>query len=143
MRFTPELLRANVYTFDDNAIFTLSSPTWTWEFNLSTQTWHRRRSQRLTRWIGSETVKAFGRWWVGSYTDERLFEINTDFLTEDTDSLVATISSGAVKDFPNGMRVPAAYFDFTVGVGSEVGSANATDPHVQVSWSPRWRRDLG
>jgi hypothetical protein len=135
LRFTPELVRADVYTAGENAVFVLSAPEWTWEFNLTTGTWNKRRSQDLPRWIGSGIVKAFGSWVVGSWSDERLFTLDEFATSEALTPLVAQHDSGPVKDFPRGIRVPSAYFDFTVGVGQGGGDEPVADPKVSISWS--------
>ena len=47
----------------------LSSPNWTWEFNLSTQQWNERWSLATTgvqgRWRGTGGHPAFGKWLLG------------------------------------------------------------------------------
>ena len=53
------------------AFVCVSSPEWTWEFNLTTQMWNERRSKLrdgtlLDRWRGTgDSVFAFEKWLIG------------------------------------------------------------------------------
>lgn len=142
-------LKAYVYTDGGNAFWVLSSPTWTWEYNVTTQEWHQRKSFGLTRWRGEFSAKAFGRWVVGDTGSTKVQYVSSAYLTEDGDPLVAR-AEGVLKDFPARMRIPSLDFDFTVGQGVETGLVPIeTDPQVAISvshdggasWSnPLWRK---
>lgn len=156
-----ERLYAQVYTHGDNAIWALSSPTWTWEYNLSTGSWHRRRSYQPENptpepvpWR-SYFATLFNHRWIGQdFIDGGLVEVTTDAMSEpsitrkrtvrnagtgaevDIDvslaaPLIARCESGPTKDVPANARMSAIYLDFTVGF-NVVG---VPDPSVFLSWS--------
>ena len=123
-------LRACVYTFGGNSIWSLSCADWTWEFNVTTGEWHERVSYGLTRWIGGPTINAFGKWLTGAYGGGFLYAINFESRNEGSSPLIWGMDSGPVKSFPERVAVPAAYFDFIIGAG-----AINTDPQAMLSWS--------
>lgn len=145
-------LEAMCYISRGHPFWQLSSSTWTWVYDLSTQTWHERQSFGLDRSLMTLSVPAFGKWLVGDTQGNYLLEIDPEEPFEITDPLVATIESAPVKNFPNRMRVARADFDFTVGVGDVTGTDPIeTDPTVMISWSDDggvnwtnpWNRKLG
>lgn len=135
-RFAPEKLLAQVYEFNGHAIFSLSHDTWTWEYNLTTGSWHRRCSFNWSRWRGQYSQKFAGRWLVQDERLDGLCEIDPLVFDEDQERLLARLESAALKDFPVSVRVPALFFDFETGLGREgAAGREGTDPAVQLSWS--------
>lgn len=134
-------LVASVYTFGGNAIWSLSSPLFTWEYNLTTGEWHERISAGRLRWQTGLTVKAFGRWLASDLDGGALVEIDVDALDENGDPLVWGLDSGPVKDFPARVQCPGAAFDFVLGQ-----APLGRDPQVMLSWShdggATWSRPL-
>jgi hypothetical protein len=150
-----ESLYAQVYTNGDNAIWSLSSPTWTWEHNLSTTSWHRRRSYQPgaqhadapVPWRGYFTAKFGHRWITQDALDGGHIEVTSEALNEppliranpiipgDMVDLPAPLlvrcESGPVKDVPANIRMSAIYLDFTVGFQVP----GVPDPAVFLSWS--------
>jgi hypothetical protein len=129
-------LEASVYTFGGHAIWSLSGPDFTWDYNTSTGQWHERASYQSDRWRASRSVYFDGRWLVGDTASTKLLEISESTRLEDTDPLVSIIESDAIKGFPARVAVRRADFDFVVGQGNERGADPIeTDPQVAVSWS--------
>lgn len=123
-------LRAAVYTFGGNAIWSLSSDSWTWEYNVTTGEWHERMSYGNSRWRGAFTVNAFGSWVVADVAGARLYTLSATARKESTDPVVWGMDSGPVKNFPIRIQLPGAAFDFVLGQ-AEIGD----DPQVMLSWS--------
>ncbi|MDP4022953.1 hypothetical protein Q8W71_09990 [Methylobacterium sp. NEAU 140] len=73
-----DVLRACAYTFGGNAIWSLSGPDWTWEFNANTQAWHERASQGMDRWRAEASVLAFNRWFLGDVGNGDVLVLNPD-----------------------------------------------------------------
>ena len=92
-----ERLYAQAYTHGDNAIWSLSSPTWTWEHNLSTGSWHRRRSYHPGNQHTDEPVPwrsyfatQFNHLWIGQdFFDGGHVEITTEAMREPRSSASA------------------------------------------------------
>lgn len=144
-------LRAQVYVQGENAFWSLSCPSWTWEYNLTTKAWHRRESYRRPDWRLRCTVQ-FGPGWIGLDTQaSALCEITSAAYDECGEPLISDLYSAPVKSFPQGMRIPRVWFDFTVGLGRITAPSDQAEPAVFITWShdggARWanplRRSLG
>jgi hypothetical protein len=148
-------IECQAYVTGGAAFVSASSAQWTWEFNLTTQQWNERRSKLrdgtlLDRWRGTgDCVFAFERWLIGDTHTGKLHEVTADTRKEDDAPLVMRIESAPISDFPRGLNVPRADFNFSPGTGRAPGDAPIeTDPQVQISWSddgglnwgnPLWR----
>lgn len=132
-------LEAFVYTHAGHAIWVLSSPTWTWEFNLNNQQWHERLSGTIpgTRWRATGNSQyAFGKWLMGDGVTGNLIAIDDTVYTELGSTQLVRLESGPVRNFPDRLRVARADFDFVTGVGDATGSDPIeTRPSTQISWS--------
>jgi hypothetical protein len=129
-------LYASVHVVGGHAYWVLSSPDWTWVYDLSTQAWHERKSYGLKVWRGRHAVRAFNRWLVGDTESTKLLTITEQSLTEDGNALAAVIESGPVKQFPARVAVKAAWFDFVLGQGdARSSSIPENDPQVVIQWS--------
>lgn len=145
-------LEAVAYVAGGQAYWQLNGPTWSWVFNLTTRTWHERRSQNSTRSRFKRYVNAFNKWLVGDRDSTDLWEIDHTVATEAGSELTATMESGPAKDFPNRQRITRCDFDFTPGVGIATGDdPTQTDPSVLIevsrdggySWPLSYVRHLG
>jgi hypothetical protein len=114
-------LEASVYMFAGKKFWVLSSPAWTWEFNLSTQSWNERwsLSQFGTqgRWRGTGGHPAFGKWLLGDVQSGTLCYIDDTNRTELGAPMLARLESAPVANFPNRLRVARADFQFSTGSG--------------------------
>lgn len=129
-------LRAYVYTFDGQPIWSLSCSLFTWEYNLKTGVWHERQSAGLSRWRGSETVYFAGKWLCGDLSSTSLMEITSAANDEAGAVLVCDVESIQMGSFPRPYRVGKTQFDFSVGVGASNGTDPIqTNPVAMVSWS--------
>ncbi len=132
-------LEAFVYVHAAHPIWTLSSPSWTWEFDLGTQRWRERLSgtQVGARWRATGNSQlAFGKWLVGDQSSGRILFVDDTAFTEVGATQLFRIESGPVQNFPDRMRVARADFDFVTGVGVASGTDPIqTNPMVEISWS--------
>lgn len=131
----PATIEASVYLFGGHAIWSLSSGTWTWEYNLTTKQWHERTSYLQARWRASKSIYAFGRWLVGDRTTGKIFSISDTTQDEDGEPLIFRVESAPGSAFPSRVSIPRADFDFEVGVGAVTGGEEDLDPKVGISWS--------
>jgi hypothetical protein len=129
-----ETLIATVYVFDGHPIWSLSSPSWTWEYNLETGFWHERQTSN-SRWKGSQSAYFNSKWVVGDNAGSKLLYIDSTEYEDDGSAITMTLESGPVKDFPNRVFVSMAAFDFTTGTAPISGTEDETNPTVSVSWS--------
>lgn len=138
-KVNPNQLEAGCYAIAGKSFWTLSSPMFTWEFNLSAQKWNERSSLSaglMTRWRAIGGTLAFNKWIVGDTQSGNLGAMDNDTYTEFGALQVCRIESGLVEDFPQRTRVARADFEFVAGTGMALGSDPIqTDPTVQISWS--------
>jgi hypothetical protein len=127
----PGVLRASVYTFGGNAIWSLSGPGFTWEFNATTQQWHERRSQGMSRWRAETSVRAFGRWFFGDLATGGVMALNPDSRTEGGAPVVARIESAPLRNFPDRFRLGGLTLDITTGQGAPT----AADASCLIDWT--------
>jgi len=123
------LLEAGCYSEGGKKFWHLSSPLWSWEFNLSTKKWNERQSLLggvYGRWRATGGHPAFNKWIVGDQqSGNLLFHDNTNY-TENGAFQLFRIESGPVRDFPQQLRIARADFDFVFGVGQNVGNYQMT-----------------
>jgi hypothetical protein len=126
-------LEAGVYAFTGKKFWALSSPAWTWEFNLSTNKWNERWSLSLAtgafgRWRFTCGHPAFNKWLGGDQASGNLIWIDVGNYTENGAVQLFRMESGPIEDFPNQVRVARADFQFVMGVGQTVANtlANVT-----------------
>ncbi len=123
------LLEAGCYSVGGKKFWHISSPAWSWEFNLSTRKWNERWSLKggvYGRWRATCGHPAFNRWLVGDQQSGNLLYLDDANYTENGAPLLFRIESGPVRNFPNQMRIARADFDFAMGVGQAVGSYQMT-----------------
>ena len=128
----------------------MSSPNWTWEFNLSTQKWNERWSLNggvYGRWRGVAGHPAFNRWLIGDYYTNSLLWVDNTKFDENGAVQLFRVESGPVRDFPHMVRIARADFDFDMGVGIATATAPTTvNPLVAISCSRdggnRWGNPL-
>jgi hypothetical protein len=149
-----QTLEAGAYIFAGKKFWTLSSPSWTWEFNLATKRWSERQSLVngvYGRWRAVGGHPAFGHWVMGDALSGRLIYPDSTEKTELGQPQLFRMESGPVKDFPNQLRIARADFDFDMGVGEVVGNfimivtgaANGTAGRVRLSVNSTLRAHTG
>ena len=129
-------LEASVYSIGGHPCWVLSSPDWTWVFDLATEAWHERRSYNMTRWRCSGGVYAFGKWLTFDRTSGKIYEITESAFDEAGEPLVWEVESAQMGGFPRPVSVPRADFKFVAGTGEAEGvDPIEVDPSVSISWT--------
>ena len=128
-------IRALVYVFDGNQIWSLSSPDWTWEYNLTTGFWHERQTTSMKRWFCEDSALFDNQWVLSRLETNELLYLDSRLFEDDGTPIAMTIESGQVKDFPSRVNVPAAFFDWTTGTAPPTGGPDISDPEISVQWS--------
>lgn len=140
----PNTLEASVYVAAGHAFWVLTSPDWTWAFDLSTNSWHERKSYGLDRWRAHLTVNAFDQWMAFDRDTASLFKVDGTCRRENTSPLIWEVWSTQSHRFPGRVAVGRVSFDFVTGVGDDRGiSPIETDPKVSISWSDDGGRTFG
>jgi hypothetical protein len=139
----PTTLRAGCYVNGGRSIWFLSSPTWTWEFNINTEKWNERESYQagnntgapFSVWRGQGGTFAFGKWILGDLQTGNLGFIDPTNQQEFGQPVRMRMESGEVANFPNRARVGRADFNWVTGSALASGTPNQQAPQVQFSWS--------
>lgn len=123
-------LDAGCYIFGGKKFWHISSPDWTWEFNLETKKWNERWSLQSTgifgRWRGVGGHPAFGKWLIGDAQSGNLLWIDDTNFTENGAVQLFRMESGAIADFPGQVKIARADFNFVTGVGIAVANFEMT-----------------
>jgi len=82
----------------------LTSPTWTWTYDLNTGSWHERKSYQalFSRIIGG--IKVFEKWLCGDNNSGNMVEINRRHQSGDRNPFAVRVESGPVIKFPAGEK---------------------------------------
>ena len=127
---------AQVYEFEGQAVFSITTDDWTWEYNLITGAWHRRDSYGQANWRATSAAAFNYRWYVQDTLNAYLFEILPEHYWEDTERMRFRCESGPLKGFPASVRIPSIDIDCSVALGlTGVPSPFETDPAIMISWS--------
>jgi hypothetical protein len=115
--------QADVYVFEAQPIWALTTNLGTWEYNLATKAWNERVSTGASTWRAVYTTKFAGAWHALDRLSSKLLKI-TSAATEDGAAIPITIESGDLKGFPSWVDAGDLFLEFTRGAGT-----------VDVSWS--------
>lgn len=119
------LLEAGTKVYGGKKFWNISSPAWTWEFNLSTKKWHEGWSWKAGQYGRSRATcghPAFSKWLVGDQQSGNILYVDDTNYTENGSPFLFRIESGPVREFPQEQRIARADFDFDMGVGQAVGN---------------------
>ncbi len=128
-------LRA-VYThFNGHDFYALTSPYWTWEFDLATGLWHERASGGLPNWFGQGYESFSGKVVIGSSQDASLHVLDDSSQTESGNPYLFLAQSAPLHAFPKGLIVDQLDVDIIPGVGITGPNAEAANPELMLDWS--------
>jgi hypothetical protein len=136
-------LLAGCYVDRGRSVWYLSSPTWTWEFNLNTEKWNERESFQagnntgtpFSVWRGQGGTLAFGKWILGDLQTGNLGFVDATNQQEFGQPVRMRLESAPVANFPNRMRVGRMDFNWVTGVGISAGTASQQNPQAEISWN--------
>ena len=118
-----------------HTFYCLSSPSWTWVYDLATDKWHERASYLTSRWKASVVGRFGTRWLAGDYSTAGLYGMSETAYGEGADPLVMTVQTPPVHASPYRLQFNALFLDIVPGVGLATGAAQDVAPEVMVSWS--------
>jgi hypothetical protein len=123
-------LEAGTEITSGKKFWTLSSPAWTWEFNLQTRKWTERWSLTSAgvfgRWRARGGHPAFGKWLCGDEQTGNVLFMDDTNPTDAGTFMLWRMESLPCSKFPAMQRIAGADFNFVVGVGQAVGNVTTT-----------------
>ena len=128
-------LRA-VYThFNGHDFYAVTSPYWTWEFDLATGLWHERASGGFSNWFAQGFESFSGKVVIGSSLDGSLHVLDDTSQTESGNPYLFLAQSAPLHAFPRGLIVDQLDVDILPGVGITGTNADAANPKLMLDWS--------
>ncbi len=125
-----------VYThFNGHDFYAVTSPYWTWEFDLATGLWHERASGGLAHWFAQGFESFNGKVVIGSSQDASLHVLDDTSQTESGNPYLFLAQSAPVHAFPKGLIVDQLDVDIIPGVGITGSDPDAANPKIMLDWS--------
>jgi hypothetical protein len=125
-----------IYThFNGHDFYAVTSPYWTYEFDLATGLWHERESDGLTHWFARGFASFNGNVVVGSSLDASLHALDEASQTESGVPYIFLAQSAPLHAFPNGLIIDQLDVDIIPGVGITGSTKEAADPKLMLDWS--------
>ncbi len=125
-----------VYThFNGHDFYALTSPYWTWEYDMATGLWHERASGGLTNWFAQGFAFFNGKMVIGSSQDASLHVLDDRSQTESGNPYLFLAQSAPVHAFPKGLIVDQLDVDIIPGVGVTGPNSEAAAPLLMLDWS--------
>jgi len=128
-------LKAHSYSVQGHEFYSLSSSTFTWEFDASTGQWHERESYQVKRWNISNSVFLGGKVIFGHYNIGRLYELDTDMGDEDGAHIIFDVRSPIMHAFPYRTVIDRLSLDLVVGRGKTSTDTLKSDPKITLRYS--------
>ena len=125
-----------VYThFNGHDFYAVTSPYWTWEFDLATGLWHERLSGGLQNWFAQGFASFNGKVVIGSSEDASLHMLDDTMQTESGADYLFLAQSAPLHAFPKGLIVDQLDIDIIPGVGITGADIDAANPKLMLDWS--------
>jgi hypothetical protein len=125
-----------VYThFNGHDFYAITSPHWTWEYDLATGLWHERASAGSANWFARGFESFNGNVAIGSSADASLHRLDDNAQTESGLPYLFLAQSAPLHAFPHALIIDQLDVDIIPGVGITGGDADASDPKLMLDWS--------
>jgi hypothetical protein len=125
-----------VYThFNGHDFYAVTSPYWTYEFDLATGLWHERASGDLPNWFAQGFESFNGKVVIGSSLDATLHKLDDASQTESGVPYLFLAQSAPVHAFPKGLIIDQLDVDIIPGVGITDSTDEAANPKIMLDWS--------
>jgi hypothetical protein len=132
-------LRATTSALEGHNVYTLTSPYWSYEFDLVTGLWHERKSNSLNNWFAQCSANFPGNNIIGSSQAATLHRLDATAMDESGEPFTVIAQSATVHAFPNGLIFDELAVDFVPGVGvtgsGSPAKDDAADPQLMLDWS--------
>ena len=128
-------LRAVRSHFNGHDFYALTSPYWTWEYDMATALWHERASGGLSNWFAQGYEFFNGKVVIGSSQDASLHVLDESSQTESGNPYLFLAQSAPLHAFPKGLIVDQLDADIIPGVGLTGADAEAANPKLMLEWS--------
>lgn len=123
--------RAFTYTQEGTKHYVLNTDVGTWAYEMSTGTWHERRSLGYDNYRVSCATVAYGATMMGDAYKGKIYNPSLDVFTEDGDTIPMEIVLPGIQTD----RLKATLYSFEVYCETGVGTADDPDPQIILTYS--------
>jgi hypothetical protein len=124
-----------VYWLQGHQFYSITSELWTWEYDLSTQLWHERRSKDSARWIANASAQTADGTIIGNEVDGRLYFVDGDSYLDGDNYFTMSAVGQMVHQFPNRVICDSIQVDCIRGQGAVSSDPHIADPQMMLDWS--------
>lgn len=122
---------------------TLSTDSWTWEFDLATGAWIERTSQGESRWRAEWYANFQGKHIVGDFEAGKLYQLSDTAYAEASDDLIMEIYCPIAHAMPQRLGFNAVWLDVIPGVGLNSSDSDVSNPRIMMSYSDNGGKTFG
>ncbi len=138
-----EAIGGRQWFFQGHEIYTLFSDHWTWNYDLTTQRWNERMSYGDTKWIANDIISFANQYIASSATDGKLFRVNSDVHTEDSNEFVMEVHCPIAHHFPGSMICDSFEMDGGKGLGLNSATLSLSNPEWIIDYSDDGAKTFG
>ena len=132
-----DLSNAFSYTYQYSGhlfyVLTVPSKNITWCYDISTGSWHIRKSYQFGRHQSNCSVFFANKTLVGDFQNGRIYQLSNSYYTDDGEPIVREIVLPTVNNGREFLTVDSLEFDMGSGVG--LNSGYGSDPQLKVYFS--------
>lgn len=136
----PENIRAATWTAAGHSFYSISSSSWTWVYDSTTNLWHTRKStingEDVPYWRVIKVEELAGMYIAGDRNTATLYKMDSEYLKEDLDPIKVKVTLPPVHNYPKRITINSFHVDMEKGVGlSATGDVEDQNPAVILRWS--------
>jgi hypothetical protein len=130
---SPESAWSFVYQQNGHNFYLLGLSDRTWCYDITTNLWHERQSEGLTRWRAQHMIEFDGKILVGDYEHGQIYELDLDTYDDDGDTITREIVSPPIHAGTHRVSMHELRLDLQAGVG--LTSGQGSDPQWMLDWT--------
>lgn len=128
---------AFAYTYQDEGhlfyVLTIPASNITWCYDLSTGSWHIRKSYQFGRHQANNAIHFESKTLVGDFQNGRIYQLAGNYYTDDGQPIIREFILPTVNNGREFLTVDSLEFDMGTGVG--LGYGQGSDPELRVYFS--------
>lgn len=131
----PSKIRAIARTREGHSFYELSWAEATWIYDFRTGSWAEVHSYQQARMRSESYMQIGSRHIVGDVSNGKIYELSPSVNSDDGDPILWTTELVAAENAPERMTFDRVDLEFVAGVGLNSTDAEASDPHVMLTYS--------
>ena len=136
-------ISATAYPWQGHQFYILSSPSWTWAYDVVTGLWHERKSAGVNRWRGEGYLNIAGVPVVGDYANGKLYKLSSSAYDEAGGHLRFHLQTPPIHAYPHSLVFDRMFVDTIPGTGLNSTDTHDSTPEVMLKWSDDGGKSFG